>query len=43
MAVQDYVLAHASGLQEIEINPLICTQHDAIAADALLRRDLDPN
>jgi len=43
MAVQDYVLAHASGLQEIEINPLICTQHDAIAADALLRRDLDLN
>jgi len=39
MAVQDYALAHTAGLQEIEINPLICTQHDAIAADALLRRD----
>ena len=38
MAVQDYVLAHASGLQEIEINPLICTADDAIAADALMRR-----
>lgn len=37
-AVQDYVLAHADGLAEIEINPLICTQQDAIAADALLRR-----
>ena len=43
MAVQDYTLAHAAGLQEIEINPLICTQHDAIAADALLRRDVTPN
>lgn len=37
-AVQDYVLAHADGLAEIEINPLICTPQDAIAADALLRR-----
>ncbi len=37
-AVQDYVLAHGCGLAEIEINPLICTKSDAIAADALLRR-----
>jgi len=37
-AVQDYVLAHGCGLAEIEINPLICTKRDAIAADALLRR-----
>lgn len=37
-AVQEYVLAHAHGLAEIEINPLICTKSDAIAADALLRR-----
>lgn len=37
-AVQDYVLAHPDGLAEIEINPLICTDTDAIAADALLRR-----
>ncbi len=36
-AVQDYTIAHATTLQEIEINPLICTQTDAIAADALLR------
>ncbi len=37
-AVQNYVLAHATGLEEIEINPLICTAETAIAADALLRR-----
>lgn len=38
-AVQNYTIAHATGLQEVEINPLICTNTDAIAADALLRRD----
>lgn len=37
-AVQAYAFAHADTLHEIEINPLICTQTDAIAADALLRR-----
>ncbi|WP_069298657.1 acetate--CoA ligase family protein [Neptunicoccus sediminis] len=37
-AVQNYVLANADGLEEVEINPLICTPTDAIAADALLRR-----
>ncbi len=36
-AVQDYTIANAIGLSEIEINPLICTPNDAIAADALLR------
>lgn len=36
--VQDYVIANADTLHEIEINPLICTKTDAIAADALLRR-----
>ncbi|SFE12934.1 Acyl-CoA synthetase (NDP forming) [Sulfitobacter brevis] len=36
-AVQDYVIVNADGLHEIEINPLICTTDDAIAADALLR------
>lgn len=36
-AVQDYTMANTVGLQEIEINPLICTANDAIAADALLR------
>ena len=37
-AVSSYVLDHAEGLEEIEINPLICTADDAIAADALMRR-----
>ena len=37
-AVQNYVLAHREGLTEIEINPLLCTSTQAIAADALLRR-----
>jgi succinyl-CoA synthetase beta subunit len=41
MAVQDFVLAHVQGLQEVEINPLLCTRDDAIAADALLRRDVE--
>jgi len=38
-AIQSYVLANADGLEEIEVNPLICTPNDAIAADALIRRD----
>lgn len=38
-AIQNYVLANADGLEEVEINPLICTPTDAIAADALIRRD----
>jgi len=37
MAVQDYVTAHAQTLEEVEINPLICTPDGAIAADALIR------
>ncbi len=37
-AVEAYVLANAEGLEEIEINPLLCTATDAIAADALMRR-----
>ena len=36
-AIQAYTVANADGLQEIEVNPLICTSTDAIAADALLR------
>ncbi|MDO5756161.1 MAG: acetate--CoA ligase family protein [Rhodobacterales bacterium] len=36
MAVQDYVIANAAHLQEVEINPLICTQTRAVAADALI-------
>ncbi len=38
MAVQDYV--HTTpGLVEVEINPLICRIDDAIAVDALIRRE----
>jgi succinyl-CoA synthetase beta subunit len=37
-AVEAYVIAEAEGLEEIEINPLICTPSDAVAADALMRR-----
>ena len=37
MAVQNYVLANATCVEEIEINPLICTATDAIVADALIR------
>lgn len=39
MAVQDYVRA-TPGLTEVEINPLICRAHDAVAVDALIRRRL---
>ena len=37
-AVQDYVQTHATGLEEIEINPLLCTADTAVAVDALIRR-----
>lgn len=37
MAVQAYVQAHADRVDEAEINPLICTQSRAVAADALIR------
>ncbi|UWQ92044.1 acetate--CoA ligase family protein [Rhodobacteraceae bacterium M382] len=37
-AVEAYVLANAQGLEEIEVNPLLCTPTDAVAADALMRR-----
>lgn len=37
-SVEAYVLAEAEGLEEIEINPLLCTPGDAVAADALIRR-----
>lgn len=36
-ALQDFAISEAEHLQEVEINPLICTATDAIAADALLR------
>ncbi len=37
MAVQDYVVAQAARLDEVEINPLIATPNGAVAADALIR------
>jgi succinyl-CoA synthetase beta subunit len=36
MAVQSFVEAEAARLEEIEINPLICTPSEAVAADALI-------
>ncbi len=37
IAVQDYAIENAAHLQEVEINPLICTTARAVAADALIR------
>lgn len=37
MAVQRFVEAEADRLEELDINPLICTPSDAVAADALIR------
>ncbi|MEL7282796.1 MAG: acetate--CoA ligase family protein, partial [Pseudomonadota bacterium] len=37
LAVQDYVVTHAESVVEVEINPLICTETRAVAADALIR------
>ncbi|SDD44733.1 acetate--CoA ligase family protein [Ruegeria marina] len=37
-AVQDYVLAHAETLGEVEINPLLATPDRAVAVDALIRK-----
>ena len=36
-SIQDYVLANHDTIEEVEINPLICTQSSAIAVDALIR------
>ena len=38
LALQSYVIAHADTVSEVEINPLICTSQEAIAADALIRK-----
>ncbi len=35
-AVQNYVIAHQGQVQEVEINPLICTPDSAVAVDALI-------
>jgi len=37
-AVQDYVIANADTVSEVEVNPLICTPNKAIAVDALIRK-----
>ena len=36
-AVQTLVTAHAGEIAEVEINPLICREKDAVAVDALIR------
>lgn len=38
MGVQEYVIANADRVSEVEINPLMCTPDAAIAVDALLRQ-----
>lgn len=38
LAVQDYVVANADTVGEVEINPLICTPTRAVAVDALIRK-----
>lgn len=40
MAVQAFVVAHADSISEVELNPVICTQDAAIAADALIKISL---
>jgi len=37
-ALQAYVSDHADSLEELEINPLLCTASEAIAVDALIRK-----
>jgi acyl-CoA synthetase (NDP forming) len=37
MALQSYVVAHADRIEEVEINPIMCTPTAAVAADALIR------
>lgn len=41
LALQDYAMANAEGLQAVEINPLICSATRAVAADALIIRKAD--
>jgi acetyl-CoA synthetase len=38
MGVQEYVIANAAHVSEVEVNPLMCTPDAAIAVDALLRQ-----
>jgi acetate---CoA ligase (ADP-forming) len=37
-AVQDYIAAHPGEIAEVEINPLLCTDQRAVAADALIAK-----
>lgn len=37
-AVQDYVVANAGSVGEVEVNPLICGPDRAVAVDALIRK-----
>ena len=37
LAIQSYVQEHAADVYEVEVNPLICQPHAAIAVDALIR------
>jgi succinyl-CoA synthetase beta subunit len=37
MSVQNFVLANAARVEEVEINPLLCCADRAVAADALIR------
>ena len=37
-AVQSYVTDHADSVEELEINPLLCTPSEALAVDALIRK-----
>ena len=37
LAVQDYVIANAEIVREVEVNPLLATPTRAVAADALIR------
>jgi acyl-CoA synthetase (NDP forming) len=37
IAVQSFVMENAGRIEEVEINPLLCTPENAIAADALIR------
>ncbi|MEM9433596.1 MAG: acetate--CoA ligase family protein [Pseudomonadota bacterium] len=36
--LQDFVISHSKSLQELEVNPLICTAKGAFVADALMSR-----
>jgi succinyl-CoA synthetase beta subunit len=41
--LQDYALAHADQLEELEVNPLIASETGAFAVDALIRIGTAPH